>query len=462
MPPSNQRKVRLSFLENLCLAGGAAACSKIVSTPLENIKIRKQLIRYPCTSSSTGKVYSGTTLGIFQQLNDEGFFLGIMGGVVPNVLRYYPTQTLNFAFKDSIKSYFKPGKDSSFFKKILYNTISGTLAGTITLGVVYGMDRWRTVSALPSECVIEPSTYYQMYSGFGVSLLGLFVYRGSYFGIYDMVGSIRQHVSSFWGRFTLGYSVTSIAGLIVYPLDTIRRTQMINCCTASKAISIIHGHPDGLWEGYMGGWKENVIRGLLGTMVLITFDYFKELYINSVYPNGGGSSTTTNDVDERPLIFNVTAPEGSSPGQVINVQTEVGVMRCQIPPGVQAGQVFQIRAPPEMERAAREAQKKITEERNKHVDYIVAKRKVGDKVEYLVHFKDSKLKDEWIDISRKSGVYISSKKVQQYKEMVRGIISNLENENGDEEMMKLLKDKIGESDSLLSNPPMLSRQDSVD
>ena len=46
--------------------------------------------------------------------------------------------------------------------------------------------------------------------------------------------------------------------------------------------------------------------------------------------------------------------------------------------------------------------------------------------------------------------------------MVRGIISNLENENGDEEMMKLLKDKIGESDSLLSNPPMLSRQDSVD
>ena len=94
--------------------------------------------------------------------------------------------------------------------------------------------------------------------------------------------------------------------------------------------------------------------------------------------------------------------------------------------------------------------------------YIVAKRKVGYKVEYLVHFKDSKLKDEWIDISRKSGVYISSKKVQQYKEMVRGIISNLENENGDEEMMKLLKDKIGESDSLLSNPPMLSRQDSVD
>ena len=38
--------------------------------------------------------------------------------------------------------------------------------------------------------------------------------------------------------------------------------------------------------------------------------------------------------------------------------------------------------------------------------------------------------------------------------MVRGIISNLENENGDEEMMKLLKDKIGESDSLLSNPPL--------
>ena len=155
-----------------------------------------------------------------------------------------------------------------------YKGLLGGTMGGLYLTVFYGLNRYETVSGLPPECVIEPSTYYQMYSGFGVSLLGMFIYRGSYFGIYDMVGSIRQHVSSFWGRFALGYSVTSIAGLIVYPLDTIRRTQMINCCTASKAIAIIHDHPAGLWEGYMAGWEYNIAGGLGGIMVRVACDYY--------------------------------------------------------------------------------------------------------------------------------------------------------------------------------------------
>ena len=47
-----------------------------------------------------------------------------------------------------------------------------------------------------------------------------------------------------------------MAGLAAYPFDTIRSVQMVNCCTASKAISIIHKHPDGLWEGYSVWWLE--------------------------------------------------------------------------------------------------------------------------------------------------------------------------------------------------------------
>ncbi len=67
----------------------------------------------------------------------------------------------------------------------------------------------------------------------------------------------------FWGKFALGYSVTTLAGLIAYPLSKIQITQMVHCCTASKAIAIIHDHPGGLWEGYMGGWEWKIAQGLL-------------------------------------------------------------------------------------------------------------------------------------------------------------------------------------------------------
>ena len=87
------------------------------------------------------------------------------------------------------------------------------------------------------------------------------VYRGMYFILYDSMSSAIP--TGYWTRFLFGYSVTVVAGLAAYPFDTIRSVQMVNCCTASKAISIIHKHPDGLWEGYMGGWKENILSGLI-------------------------------------------------------------------------------------------------------------------------------------------------------------------------------------------------------
>ena len=63
-----------------------------------------------------------------------------------------------------------------------------------------------------------------IYRGFCVSVLGVFVYRGLYFGLYDsckpMLGSWREH----WlGNFALGWAVTITAGMAYYPIDTVRR-----------------------------------------------------------------------------------------------------------------------------------------------------------------------------------------------------------------------------------------------
>merc|ERR1712098_116079 len=61
-----------------------------------------------------------------------------------NVLRYFPTQALNFAFKDQIKSLFKTSKDAPQALKFGTNIASGGFAGTLSLLFVYSLDYART------------------------------------------------------------------------------------------------------------------------------------------------------------------------------------------------------------------------------------------------------------------------------------------------------------------------------
>ena len=68
----------------------------------------------------------------------------IVLGNLANVLRYFPTQALNFAFKDSIKAIFKTPKDAPGYVKFSTNIASGGAAGTMSLLFVYSLDYART------------------------------------------------------------------------------------------------------------------------------------------------------------------------------------------------------------------------------------------------------------------------------------------------------------------------------
>ena len=65
-------------------------------------------------------------------------------GNLANVLRYFPTQALNFAFKDAIKAAFAVPKDASNAHKFGMNIASGGAAGTMSLLFVYSLDYART------------------------------------------------------------------------------------------------------------------------------------------------------------------------------------------------------------------------------------------------------------------------------------------------------------------------------
>lgn len=75
-----------------------------------------------------------------------------------------------------------------------------------------------------------------LYRGFVISCVGIVVYRGFYFGLFDTVmpslpATVRD---SFLANFAAGYVITVIAGVLSYPIDTVRRRMMMTSGAAVK------------------------------------------------------------------------------------------------------------------------------------------------------------------------------------------------------------------------------------
>ena len=118
-----------------------------------------------------------------------------------NVLRYFPTQALNFAFKDTIKGLFKTSKDAPQSLKFATNIASGGAAGTMSLLFVYSLDYARTRLANDAKGkggerqfkglvdvyvkTLKSDGIQGLYRGFTISAVCIFIYRGMYFGLYD-------------------------------------------------------------------------------------------------------------------------------------------------------------------------------------------------------------------------------------------------------------------------------------
>ena len=73
-----------------------------------------------------------------------GWQLTLILGNLANCIRYFPTQALNFAFKDKIKAIFATPKTAPQWQKFGSNILSGGAAGTLSLLFVYSLDFART------------------------------------------------------------------------------------------------------------------------------------------------------------------------------------------------------------------------------------------------------------------------------------------------------------------------------
>jgi solute carrier family 25 (adenine nucleotide translocator) protein 4/5/6/31 len=57
-----------------------------------------------------------------------------------NCIRYFPTQALNFTFKDEVNVLFVEGATDTYFVKFIRNIVAGGIAGALSLFCVYSLD----------------------------------------------------------------------------------------------------------------------------------------------------------------------------------------------------------------------------------------------------------------------------------------------------------------------------------
>jgi len=290
---------KLGFFESFMLSGVAAGVSKTAAAPIERVKLLVQNQDEMIKQGRLDKPYTGVVDCTKRVLATEGVY-PFWRGNLANVLRYFPTQALNFAFKDSIKAAFKTSKDAPQALKFATNIASGGAAGTMSLLFVYSLDYARTRLANDSKGkggerqfnglidvyvkTLKSDGIQGLYRGFTISAVGIFIYRGMYFGLFDTLSPIIVGKDGNVGiSFLLGWAVTVTAGLMSYPIDTIRRRMMMTSGGGAKykgsvdcAMQIMKN------EGFMSMMKgagANILRGVAGAGVLAGFEKFQNLYI---------------------------------------------------------------------------------------------------------------------------------------------------------------------------------------
>lgn len=165
------------FLTDLASGGTAAAVSKTAVAPIERVKLLLQVLPlysfiftvvhldwYLKVQDASAHItkdqrYKGI-IDVLVRVPKEQGFLAFWRGNLANVIRYFPTQALNFAFKDTYKRIFMEGylsirktmlnkifsvdKNKQFFKFFVMNLASGGAAGATSLTFVYPLDFART------------------------------------------------------------------------------------------------------------------------------------------------------------------------------------------------------------------------------------------------------------------------------------------------------------------------------
>jgi solute carrier family 25 (adenine nucleotide translocator) protein 4/5/6/31 len=274
--------------------GISGIAAKTVSAPMERVKL---LLQTQGTNERLATKYNGIGDCVTRIYREEGV-KAFWRGNMANIIRYFPTQALNFSIKDHIQTIF-PQVDRNLnpYYFVGKNLLAGGLAGSITSLIVYPLDFARTRLGVDvgkganerqfsgvKDCISK--TYKSdglkgLYRGVGASVFGIFMYRGLYFGVYDSAKPVVMKKDDsivkkfFFAQFCVIFSET-----LAYPTDTVKRMLMLQSnkkevmyTGAFDCVSKVYKK-----DGISGFWKGNVsnmMRSVGSSLCLVLYDELK-------------------------------------------------------------------------------------------------------------------------------------------------------------------------------------------
>ncbi|KAI4500743.1 hypothetical protein M0802_003954 [Mischocyttarus mexicanus] len=245
-----------SFLLDFLAGGVSAAISKTAVAPIERVKLILQ-VQHTSKQISPEKRYKGI-LDVFMRVPKETGFLSLWRGV----------------------------PKEAFWRNFIGNLAAGGAAGATSLSFVYPLDFARTRLAADVGKGAE-----REFSGMGDCLVKVFKTDGL-FGLYRGF-NLKTFFSDpkatpLYVNFIIAQIVTSLSGLLSYPLDTVRRRMMMQSGRSKK--EVMYKNTLDCWvkvlrnEGpsafYKGAFS-NILRGTGAALVLTIYAPIKT-YISKI------------------------------------------------------------------------------------------------------------------------------------------------------------------------------------
>ena len=296
----------IDFGRDMLVGGSAAVFAKTTIAPIERVKLLLQL-QATSTQIPSHRQYKGI-IDCLRRIPREQGILSFWRGNLTNVYRYFCTQSLNFAFKDAYRAYFtrkitpSESQRKQFWKVFASNLASGGAAGVTSMCITYPLDFART--RLSADVGSGQSRQFRglihciryvaardgvtsLYRGLLLSIPNVIVYRSIYFGTFDTAKLFVSDSlpSPIIITFLLAQTCTTAAGLVGYPLDTVRRRMVMqsgrlkaevhyksfwDCC---KKMYV----EEGGFRAFYKGSLTNVFRGMGSALILVVYDEAKKV-----------------------------------------------------------------------------------------------------------------------------------------------------------------------------------------
>jgi solute carrier family 25 (mitochondrial adenine nucleotide translocator), member 4/5/6/31 len=213
-----------------------------LANPIEFVRIRMQTMQELLKQGRLKKPYRNLP-DCFERVVKEEGTRAFWKGNCSNLLKFFPAETLNWTMKSFFEHRLKELNEThSPSGEFFNNYFGGALAGLTTRTLLYPLEfsknKMNNIIAKSKKGIVghlaeafRKEGLRGIYRGAAVSLVGVTIFRSTYFGIYD---TFKDQTNDGLDRWLVSYMATLAAIGITYPSDTARRRLMMTSGASYK------------------------------------------------------------------------------------------------------------------------------------------------------------------------------------------------------------------------------------